>query len=99
VAGTAPGLAAGGARSLSAQVGKMETVVADQARALQPEAPLAGWRLHLASRGMPVDGHDALALASFDQHLVAMHRGVPLIRYRLRGLGLSVMGAATRKSS
>src|ERR1700680_4534201 len=75
VAGTAPSLAAGWTASLSAQVGKMEMVVADQARALQPETPIARRRLHHASRWMPIDSHDALALASFDQHLVTMHRG------------------------
>ncbi len=53
----------------------MEMVVTDEPRPLQPEAPITERGLHHAGRRVPVDGHDALALASFDQHLVAMHRG------------------------
>jgi hypothetical protein len=74
-AGAAPGLAAGEAGSLSAQVCQVEMVVADEPCPIQPEAPIARRRLHHASRRVPVDGHDAFALAPLDQHLIAVHRG------------------------
>ena len=74
MAGTAPRLAAGYARRLSARIGEMKLVVADQPRALQPEPPVARRRFHHANGRMAVDGDDPFALAPLDQHPEALHR-------------------------
>src|ERR1019366_754628 len=55
MAGTAPGLAAGQAGSLPAQVGEMQMIVADQARPPDAQSPIARWRLDHANGRMPVD--------------------------------------------
>ena len=55
MAGAAPGLAAGQAGSLPAQVGEMQMIVADQARPPDAQSPIARWRLDHANGRMPVD--------------------------------------------
>jgi hypothetical protein len=75
MAGAAPGFAAGWAGSLPTRVGEMQMIVAHEAYPPDPQSPIAGRRLDHANGRMPVDAHGPLALASFDQHVVAMHGG------------------------
>jgi hypothetical protein len=46
-------------------------IVANKARPLDPQSPIAGRRLDHAKGWMPIDADDPFSLASFDQHVVA----------------------------
>jgi len=74
VAGAAPRSATGWAGRLSGRVGHMQLIVAEEARAPNAQAPVARRWLHETDRRVPVEAHQLLALAAFDQHLKALHR-------------------------
>ena len=75
MAGAAPGFAAGGAGSLPTGVCEMQMIVAHEPCPPYPQSPIAEWWLDHANGRMPVDAHGPFTLASFDQHVVAIHGG------------------------
>ena len=75
MAGAAPGLAAGRAGRLPARVGEMQTIVADQARALEPRPQSQGGGSIMRIAGCQSMRTIRSPLRRLDQHLVAMHRG------------------------
>src|SRR5664279_1208183 len=78
MAGAAPRSATGWAGRLAGRVGDMEMIVADQARALKAQAPVAWRRLHKTYRWVPVDAYEPFAFTAFDQHFKALHRNKQL---------------------
>jgi hypothetical protein len=56
----------------------MEVIVADEARALQPQTPVAWRRLNKTNRWVPVDAYQSFVLAAFDQYFEALHRNKQL---------------------
>src|SRR5438552_1240442 len=72
VAGAAPSLTTGWVGRLAREVCEVEAVVADEARALQAEPPVATQQLREARRRVPVKPHQPLAFPALDQDLVTL---------------------------